>query len=620
MCIRDRSNSGEGGEDPARYEPMKNGDSKSSAIKQIASGRFGVTANYIANAQQLQIKIAQGAKPGEGGELPGRKVDEKIASIRYSTPGVGLISPPPHHDIYSIEDLAQLIFDLKNGNPSADISVKLVSESGVGTIAAGVTKAHADHIVISGDVGGTGASPLTSIKNAGMPWELGLAEVHQTLIMNDLRSRVTLQTDGGLKTGRDVIIAALLGAEEFGFSTAPLISLGCIMMRKCHLNTCPVGIATQNKILRQKFNGQPEHVINYLFLVAEEARAIMARLGIKSIDDLVGRTDLLSTEKVKQHWKSSQLDLSPLLVSAEEIRSDVEIRKTIDQVHDIDSVIDHSLIKNCKDALNNKDRVEFDHEITNLNRATGAMLSHEIAKLWGEEGLPEDTIRVNFSGSAGQSFGAFLSKGVTFNLFGDANDYVGKSLSGGKIIVQPPENTNFKSEDNILIGNVALYGATSGFGFFRGIAAERFGVRNSGAWSVVEGVGDHGCEYMTGGRVLVLGETGVNFAAGMSGGIAYVFDPRDEFEPKCNTGMVELETLEDETSISEILRLLELHHEYTNSPLAEAIMNDWDNSLKKFIKVMPIDYKRVMNERAEHNEEIESIFDVDDRKSQRKGV
>ena len=618
--IGGKSNSGEGGEDPARYEPMKNGDSKSSAIKQIASGRFGVTANYIANAQQLQIKIAQGAKPGEGGELPGRKVDEKIASIRYSTPGVGLISPPPHHDIYSIEDLAQLIFDLKNGNPSADISVKLVSESGVGTIAAGVTKAHADHIVISGDVGGTGASPLTSIKNAGMPWELGLAEVHQTLIMNDLRSRVTLQTDGGLKTGRDVIIAALLGAEEFGFSTAPLISLGCIMMRKCHLNTCPVGIATQNKILRQKFNGQPEHVINYLFLVAEEARAIMARLGIKSIDDLVGRTDLLSTEKVKQHWKSSQLDLSPLLVSAEEIRSDVEIRKTIDQVHDIDSVIDHSLIKNCKDALNKKDRVEFDHEITNLNRATGAMLSHEIAKLWGEEGLPEDTIRVNFSGSAGQSFGAFLSKGVTFNLFGDANDYVGKSLSGGKIIVQPPENTNFKSEDNILIGNVALYGATSGFGFFRGIAAERFGVRNSGAWSVVEGVGDHGCEYMTGGRVLVLGETGVNFAAGMSGGIAYVFDPRDEFEPKCNSGMVELETLEDETSISEILRLLELHHEYTDSPLAEAIMNDWDNSLKKFIKVMPIDYKRVMNERAEHNEEIESIFDVDDRKSQRKGV
>ena len=346
----------------------------------------------------------------------------------------------------------------------------------------------------------------------------------------------------------------------------------------------------------------------------------MARLGIKSINDLVGRTDLLSTEKVKQHWKSSQLDLSPLLVSAEEIRSDVEIRKTIDQVHDIDSVIDHSLIKNCKDALNKKDRVEFDHEITNLNRATGAMLSHEIAKLWGEEGLPEDTIRVNFSGSAGQSFGTFLSKGVTFNLFGDANDYVGKSLSGGKIIVQPPENTNFKSEDNILIGNVALYGATSGFGFFRGIAAERFGVRNSGAWSVVEGVGDHGCEYMTGGRVLVLGETGVNFAAGMSGGIAYVFDPRDEFEPKCNTGMVELETLEDETSISEILRLLELHHEYTDSPLAEAIMNDWDNSLKKFIKVMPIDYKRVMNERAEHNEEIESIFDVDDRKSQRKGV
>ena len=407
--IGGKSNSGEGGEDPARYEPMKNGDSKSSAIKQIASGRFGVTASYIANAKQLQIKIAQGAKPGEGGELPGRKVDEKIASIRYSTPGVGLISPPPHHDIYSIEDLAQLIFDLKNGNPTADISVKLVAESGVGTIAAGVTKAHADHIVISGDVGGTGASPLTSIKNAGMPWELGLAEVHQTLIKNNLRSRVTLQTDGGLKTGRDVIIAALLGAEEFGFSTAPLISLGCIMMRKCHLNTCPVGIATQNKILRQKFTGQPEHVINYLFLVAEEARKIMARLGIKSIDDLIGRADLLSTEKAMEHWKSSQLDLSPLLINSDEIRTEVETRKTINQVHDIDSVLDHELIKSCKEAIEKKNRVEHDYQISNLNRATGAMLSHEIANLWGDEGLPEDSIKLNFTGSAGQSFGAFLS-------------------------------------------------------------------------------------------------------------------------------------------------------------------------------------------------------------------
>ena len=502
--IGGKSNSGEGGEDPARYEPMKNGDSKSSAIKQIASGRFGVTASYIANAKQLQIKIAQGAKPGEGGELPGRKVDEKIASIRYSTPGVGLISPPPHHDIYSIEDLAQLIFDLKNGNPTADISVKLVAESGVGTIAAGVTKAHADHIVISGDVGGTGASPLTSIKNAGMPWELGLAEVHQTLIKNNLRSRVTLQTDGGLKTGRDVIIAALLGAEEFGFSTAPLISLGCIMMRKCHLNTCPVGIATQNKILRQKFTGQPEHVINYLFLVAEEARKIMARLGIKSIDDLIGRADLLSTEKAMEHWKSSQLDLSPLLINSDEIRTEVETRKTINQVHDIDSVLDHELIKSCKEAIEKKNRVEHDYQISNLNRATGAMLSHEIANLWGDEGLPEDSIKLNFTGSAGQSFGAFLSKGVSFNLSGDANDYVGKSLSGGKIIVRPPQSSQLKSEENIIIGNVALYGATSGFGFFRGVAAERFAVRNSGAWSVVEGVGDHGCEYMTGGRVLVL--------------------------------------------------------------------------------------------------------------------
>ena len=574
--IGGKSNSGEGGEDPARYEPMKNGDSKSSAIKQIASGRFGVTASYIANAKQLQIKIAQGAKPGEGGELPGRKVDEKIASIRYSTPGVGLISPPPHHDIYSIEDLAQLIFDLKNGNPTADISVKLVAESGVGTIAAGVTKAHADHIVISGDVGGTGASPLTSIKNAGMPWELGLAEVHQTLIKNNLRSRVTLQTDGGLKTGRDVIIAALLGAEEFGFSTAPLISLGCIMMRKCHLNTCPVGIATQNKILRQKFTGQPEHVINYLFLVAEEARKIMARLGIKSIDDLIGRADLLSTEKAMKHWKSSQLDLSPLLINSDEIRTEVETRKTINQVHDIDSVLDHELIKSCKEAIEKKNRVEHDYQISNLNRATGAMLSHEIANLWGDEGLPEDSIKLNFTGSAGQSFGAFLSKGVSFNLSGDANDYVGKSLSGGKIIVRPPLSSELKSEENIIIGNVALYGATSGFGFFRGVAAERFAVRNSGAWSVVEGVGDHGCEYMTGGRVLVLGKTGVNFAAGMSGGIAYIFDPWNEFEPKCNKGMVELERLQDESSIAEILRLLELHREHTDSSLAEAILSDWD--------------------------------------------
>ena len=618
--IGGKSNSGEGGEDPTRYEPMKNGDSKSSAIKQIASGRFGVTANYIANAKQLQIKVAQGAKPGEGGELPGRKVDEKIASIRYSTPGVGLISPPPHHDIYSIEDLAQLIFDLKNGNPAADISVKLVAESGVGTIAAGVAKAHADHIVISGDVGGTGASPLTSIKNAGMPWELGLAEVHQTLIMNGLRSRVMLQTDGGLKTGRDVVIAALLGAEEFGFATAPLISLGCVMMRKCHLNTCPVGIATQNKILRQKFTGQPEHVINYLFLVAEEARNIMAKLGIKSIDELVGRTELLSTGKAEKHWKSSQLDLSPLLLNPNQSKGDAQTRKTTEQAHDIDSVLDHELIDKCHDALNKKNSVEHDFNISNLNRATGAMLSHEIAKRWDEEGLLEDSIRINFSGSAGQSFGAFLSKGVTFNLTGDANDYVGKSLSGGKIIIRPPENSVFKAEENILIGNVALYGATSGFGFFRGIAAERFCVRNSGAWSVVEGVGDHGCEYMTGGRVVVLGETGVNFAAGMSGGIAYVYDPRNEFLPKCNTGMVELEPIGDETSIAEILRLIELHHEYTDSPLAEKIMDDWDNSLEKFIKVMPIDYKRVMNERAEHNEEIESIFDVEDRKSQRKGV
>ena len=492
--IGGRSNSGEGGEDPERFKPMKNGDSKSSAIKQIASGRFGVTANYIANAKQLQIKIAQGAKPGEGGELPGRKVDERIASIRHSTPGVGLISPPPHHDIYSIEDLSQLIFDLKNANPKAEISVKLVAEMGVGTISAGVAKAHADHIVISGDVGGTGASPLTSIKHAGMPWELGIAEVHQTLVLNDLRSRVTLQTDGGLKTGRDVVIAALLGAEEFGFSTAPLITMGCIMMRKCHMNTCPVGIATQDKILREKFAGQPEHIINYLFMVAEEAREIMAEIGVRSIDELIGRVDLLDAGKAVKHWKSKKIDLKALLVNASELRDGVATRKTVPQNHGIKNVLDRQLIKDAKQSIKTKEKINLQYSITNINRTTGAMLSHKVVSLWGEDGLPNDTINVDFQGSAGQSFGAFLSKGITFNLLGDANDYVGKGLSGGKIIVAPPKIDGFSAQKNIIIGNVALYGATSGFGFFKGIAAERFCVRNSGARAVVEGVGDHACE------------------------------------------------------------------------------------------------------------------------------
>jgi len=608
--IGGKSNSGEGGEDPERYTPLANGDSKSSAIKQIASGRFGVTSTYIANAKQLQIKIAQGAKPGEGGELPGRKVDHKIASIRYSTPGVGLISPPPHHDIYSIEDLSQLIFDLKNANPDAEVSVKLVSEIGVGAIAAGVTKAHADHIVIAGDVGGTGASPLTSIKHAGLPWELGIAEAHQTLVLNNLRSRVKLQTDGGIKTGRDVVIAGLLGAEEIGFSTAPLITLGCIMMRKCHLNTCPVGIATQDPLLREKFTGQPEHLINYMFMVAEEVRIIMASLGFKNFDELIGRTDVLEANAAIDHWKAEGLDLSPLLISATELRNDVEVRQTIKQEHGIENVLDRQLIEKCSQALKSKEQISIDMPIVNTNRTTGAMLSHEVVKLWGDDGLQDDTIKINFEGSAGQSFGAFLATGIQLKLTGDSNDYLGKGLSGGRIVVVPPEDRIFRAEDNILIGNVALYGATSGLALFRGRAAERFCVRNSGAQAVVEGIGDHGCEYMTGGRVVVLGGTGINFAAGMSGGIAYVLDQYEDFSPKCNTGMVELEPVDDEARIAELFRLIKLHLRYTNSEVAQSVLDDWPDILNKFIQVMPVDYKRVLVERTEHNEEIESIFET----------
>lgn len=604
--IGGKSNTGEGGEDPERFKPLPNGDSKRSAIKQVASGRFGVTINYLANADELQIKMAQGAKPGEGGELPGHKVDEFIAKIRYSTPGVGLISPPPHHDIYSIEDLKQLIHDLKNSNPTSRVSVKLVSEVGVGTIAAGVAKAHADHILISGDTGGTGASPLTSIKHAGLPWELGIAETHQTLVLNDLRSRVVLQTDGQIKTGRDVVIAALLGAEEMGFSTAPLVSLGCIMMRKCHLNTCPVGIATQDPVLRQKFTGAPEHVINYFFMVAEEVRQIMARLGFRTFNELIGRADCLETDAAIRHWKADGLDLTPILMPAKRPHDKVEVYCTQKQDHQLEKALDHQLIELAQPAILRREHVRAELPIVNTNRTVGTMLSHEIAKRWGAELLPDDTIRFKFNGSAGQSFGAWLAEGVTLDIEGDANDYVGKGLSGGRIIIYPPARSTFVPEDNIIVGNVVLYGATSGQAYFRGRAAERFAVRNSGAHAVIEGCGDHGCEYMTGGRVVVLGPTGRNFAAGMSGGVAYVYDPDEEFLARCNLGTVELEKVESGDDIAELLNLITLHHEYTESKVAERILNRWPDVLSQFIKVMPTDYKRVLAERQKHDEEIEA--------------
>ena len=601
-----KSNTGEGGEDAERFTPLPNGDSKRSAIKQIASGRFGVTSWYLTNADELQIKISQGAKPGEGGELPGSKVDSYIARLRHSTPGVGLISPPPHHDIYSIEDLAQLIFDLKNANEEARISVKLVSEVGVGTIASGVAKAHADHILISGDGGGTGASPLTSIKHAGLPWELGIAETHQTLVMNDLRSRVTLQTDGGLKTGRDVVIAALLGAEEFGFSTAPLITLGCIMMRKCHLNTCPVGIATQDKELRKKFMGDPEYVVNYLIMVAEEAREVMASIGFRTINEMIGHTEILETNAAIQHWKSDGLDLTSLLTPAPKPHKDVEVYKTIPQDHGLENVIDRQLVKKTKDALENGNKVKFEMPIINTDRAVGTILSHTLVKKWGGNMLPDDTIHIKFNGSAGQSFGAFLSRGITMEIEGDANDYVGKGLSGGKIMVYPPKQSTFAAEESIIVGNVVLYGATSGQAFFRGCAAERFCVRNSGANTVIEGVGDHACEYMTGGRVVILGPTGRNFAAGMSGGIAYIWDIDNVFAQNCNPGMVELEKLEHEHDIDELRCLVKLHLDHTGSTVAQKLLDNWKASLQQFVKVMPTDYKRVLAERAQHDEEQEA--------------
>ncbi len=602
--IGGKSNTGEGGEDPQRFIPLENGDSKRSAIKQVASGRFGVTVNYLANADELQIKIVQGAKPGEGGELPGRKVDDTIASIRHSTPGVGLISPPPHHDIYSIEDIAQLIHDLKNGNPLARISVKLGAAIGVGTVAAGVVKARTDHLVIAGDSGGTGASPLTSIKHAGVPWELGIAETHQTLVMNNLRSRVVLQTDGQLKTGRDVAIAALLGAEEFGFATAPLIALGCIMMRKCHLNTCPVGIATQDPQLRAKFAGAPEHVVNYFFMVAKELRRIMAKLGLRTVNEMIGRADLLQADAAVAHWKAKGLDFSAVLAKAPEPENCLGVYRIHDQDHGLANALDNKLIELAEPAIARGEPVRCELPIVNVNRVVGGMLSNHIVGRVGPRMLPDGAIHFKFAGSAGQSFGAWLAKGVTMEVEGDANDYVGKGLSGGRLIVYPPKASRFQAESQILIGNVVLYGATSGECFFRGIAAERFCVRNSGANAVVEGVGDHGCEYMTGGRVVVLGPTGRNFAAGMSGGIAYVLDEDATFAERCNPALVDLEPLVADADERELRTLVEKHLQYTGSAVAQRLMDDWQGAVGWFVKVMPRDYKRVLDGRraalAEH--------------------
>ena len=592
-----KSNTGEGGEDPARFKPMANGDSKRSAIKQVASGRFGVTIWYLTNSDELQIKIVQGAKPGEGGELPGRKVDKTIARIRHSTPGVGLISPPPHHDIYSIEDIAQLIHDLKNANPEARISVKLGSEIGVGTIAAGVTKAKTDHLVIAGHDGGTGASPLTSIKHAGLPWELGLAETHQTLVSNNLRSRVVLQTDGQIKTGRDVAMAMLLGAEEIGFATAPLVTLGCIMMRKCHLNTCPVGIATQDPALRKKFSGSPDHVVNFFFMVAEELRGIMAKLGLRTVNEMIGRVDLLEAKYALDHWKAKGLDFTAFLTPAKIVYEGTEVYRTQAQDHGLEQALDQKLIKLAQPALKKAKKVEIEQDIANTDRVVGTMLSNEVAKATGGKLLPEDTIRVKLRGSAGQSLGAWLAKGVTLEVEGDANDYVGKGLSGGKLIIYPPKESSFEAERNVLVGNVVLYGATSGEAYFRGIAAERFCVRNSGAQAVIEGVGDHGCEYMTGGRVVVLGPTGRNFGAGMSGGIAYVWNKEGRFESRCNFGTFDLEEL-TEADAEELRSLVEKHRRYTGSAVAEQLLCDWMRELPRFVKVMPTDYKRVLQELA----------------------
>ncbi|MBN9016247.1 MAG: glutamate synthase large subunit [Rhizobiales bacterium] len=620
--IGGKSNTGEGGEEAERFLPLANGDSMRSAIKQVASGRFGVTTEYLVNSDVMQIKVAQGAKPGEGGQLPGHKVDATIAKVRHSTPGVGLISPPPHHDIYSIEDLAQLIFDLKNVNPSAAVSVKLVSEVGVGTVAAGVAKARADHITVSGFEGGTGASPLTSLKHAGSPWEIGLAETQQTLVLNGLRSRVALQVDGGFRTGRDVVIGALLGADEFAFSTAPLIAAGCVMMRKCHLNTCPVGIATQDPVLRKRFKGTPEDVINYFFFVAEEVRQIMAAMGVRKIEELIGQSDRLEKKAAIEHWKASGLDFTRLFFKPD--AEPHEIRHTELQKHPIDDVLDRRLIAAAKPALETGTPVKIEERIHNTDRSAGAMLSGEVAKRYGNDGLPEDTIAITLRGTAGQSFAAFLARGVSIDLIGEGNDYVGKGLSGGRIVVRPPENTRIVPEESIIVGNTVLYGATEGEAYFRGVAGERFSVRNSGAIAVVEGCGDHGCEYMTGGIVVVIGQTGRNFAAGMSGGIAYVLDEDQSFAQRCNLSMVEIQPVQEEDDLLEQLhhhggdiehkgriditsdmnrfdderlhRLISQHLHYTGSERARVILENWAAYRPKFRKVMPVEYRRALIE------------------------
>jgi glutamate synthase (ferredoxin) len=592
--IGGKSNTGEGGEDPGRYIPDSNGDSRCSAIKQVASGRFGVTSSYLVSAKEIQIKMAQGAKPGEGGQLPGQKVYPWVAKVRRATPGVGLISPPPHHDIYSIEDLAELIHDLKNANRYARISVKLVSEVGVGTIAAGVAKAKADVVLISGYDGGTGSSPQTSIKHAGLPWELGLAETHQTLVLNNLRSRITVETDGQLKTGRDVIVAALLGAEEFGFSTAPLVALGCIMMRVCHLDTCPVGVATQNPELRKNFTGDPQHVVNFMRFIAEEAREIMAGLGFRTVDEMIGRSDKLEMSRAVDHWKAKGIDFSAVL-SRPQHTSDVGVFCSMAQDHGLEKSLDIRVLLNlCKPALEKGEKIRATLPIKNTDRVVGAILGSDITRKYGAEGLPEDTIVLNFIGSAGQSFGAFVPKGMTLSLVGDANDYVGKGLSGGQIIISTPKEATFVQEDNIIIGNVAFYGATNGLAFINGMAGERFCVRNSGVDAVVEGVGDHGCEYMTGGRVVIIGATGRNFAAGMSGGIAYVLDEAGDFAVRCNQQTVLLERLDDIVESEEVRQLIRHHAEATGSVKAKRVLEDWQDYAAKFVKVIPKDYKRMV--------------------------
>jgi glutamate synthase domain-containing protein 2/glutamate synthase domain-containing protein 3 len=592
--IGGRSNSGEGGEDPARYVPLANGDIKISRIKQVASGRFGVTADYLLHAEELQIKMAQGAKPGEGGQLPGHKVSEDIARVRHTTPGVTLISPPPHHDIYSIEDLAQLIYDLKNGNPQARVSVKLVSAVGVGTIAAGVSKAKADTVLISGFDGGTGASPLTSIKHTGLPWELGLAETQQALIANRLRDRIRVQTDGQIKTGRDLAIAALLGAEEYGFGTTALVTLGCIMMRKCHLNNCPVGIATQRLDLRGRYDGKPEYPERFFRFIAQELREIMAQLGFAKLDDMIGRVDMLQFVPDKNHWKAHGLNFDKLLM----VPKDSVRRCTSHQDHALEKAFDYNLIEQAKPALVNRVPVKFDSTIRNVHRTVGAILSHEVTRRFGAQGLPEDTIDIHFKGSAGQSFGAFVNHGITLRVEGDANDYLGKGLSGGKLIIKAPAESRFLAHENIIAGNVILYGATAGQVYINGLVGERFCVRNSGAIAVVEGVGDHGCEYMTGGVAVILGSTGNNFAAGMSGGIAYVYDPTSMFDMHCNLDMVDLESVTREKDQKQLRELIAAHLAYTGSQRAKFILENWETQLPMFVKVMPIDYKKVLERMA----------------------